>query len=189
MSEPRHRVQRILTLIAYLRKSQGTRLEELAAMIGAPVAEVLSDLDKVLLCGVPPYLPDDYIGVYVSDGCVEIAFAEHFKRPVRFTLPEALALKLAIESLPAGGEPEYRDARRSLLDKIGRILGREAAEAGGGSRTAAAREIESRLAARPGRGPTQGLLSARARVEEVLAVVVPATHARSETEIEYYSAS
>lgn len=189
MSDPRHRIQRILTLIPFLRKNPGTALEDLAAYCGAPAAEVLSDLDKILLCGVPPYLPDDYIGVYVEDGKVSIRFAEHFKRPVRFTLPEALALKLAIESLPAGGDAAYRDARRSLLEKIGRILGEEAAEHSGGSRLARARELESRLVARSGRGPTQGLPPARRRNEEVLAVIVPAIEARRELEIQYYSAS
>src|SRR5205814_2029123 len=117
------------------------------AYCGAPATEILSDLDKILLCGVPPYLPDDYIGVYVDDGKVEIRFAEHFRRPVRFTLPEALALKLAIESLPPGGDDAYKDARRLLLEKIGRILGAEAAEQGGGSRLEATRQVEGRLAA------------------------------------------
>jgi proteasome accessory factor C len=190
MSEPRHRIQRILTLIPFLRKNPGVQLAELEAYCGAPATEILADLDKILLCGVPPYLPDDYIGVYVDDGRVEIRFAEHFRRPVRFTLPEALALKLAVESLPAGGGEAYREARRSLLEKIGRILGAEAAAAGyGGSRLAATREIEGRLVAHPGRGPTQGLPPARRRNEEVLAVIVPAIEARSELEIEYYSAS
>jgi predicted DNA-binding transcriptional regulator YafY len=91
--------------------------------------------------------------------------------------------------LPPGGDAAYRDARRSLLEKIGRILGEEAAEAGGGSRLAAVREVEARLVAHPGRGPTQGLLPARRRNEEVLAVVVPAIEARREIEIDYYSAS
>jgi proteasome accessory factor C len=188
VSEPRHRIQRILTLIPFLRKNPGVPLETLAAYCGAPAAEILSDLDKILLCGVPPYLPDDYIGVYVDDGRVEIRFAEHFRRPVRFTLPEALALKLAVESLPAGGDKEYREARQSLLAKIGRILGEEAAEPGG-SRLQATREIEQRLVTHPGRGPTQGLPPARRRNEEVLAVVVPAIDAKQELEIEYYSAS
>lgn len=189
MSEPRHRIQRILTMIPFLRKNPGVRLDELAAYCGAPPTEILSDLDKMLLCGVPPYLPDDYIGVYVDDGRVEIRFAEHFRRPVRFTLPEALALKLAIESLPPGGDQAYREARKSLLEKIGRILGQEAAESGGGSRMAATREMEGRLVAHPGRGPSHGLPPARRRNEEVLGVVVPAIEARRELEIEYYSAS
>src|SRR5512137_992144 len=122
MSDPKHRIQRILTLIPYLRDHPGVRLEELEEFCGAPAAEILGDLNRILLCGVPPYLPDDYIGVYVDDGKVDIRFAEHFKRPVRFTLPEALALKLAIESLPPGGDAAYKDARRLLLEKIGRIL-------------------------------------------------------------------
>ncbi len=191
MSDPRHRIQRILTLIPYLRANPGVRVEDLEAYCGASAAEVLGDLNRILLCGVPPYLPDDYIGVYVEEGKVEIRFAEHFRRPVRFTLPEALALKLAIESLPPGGDETYRDARRRLLEKIGRILGAEAAEQGGGTRLEATRAVEGRLAAISGRGPTYGLLPARRRNAEVLGVILPALEARPrhEVEIDYYSAS
>jgi proteasome accessory factor C len=191
VSDPKYRIQRILTLIPYLRNHPGISVLELEAFCGAPASEILADLNRILLCGVPPYLPDDYIGVYVDDGKVEIRFAEHFRRPVRFTLPEALALKLAIESLPAGGDEAYRDARRRLLEKIGRILGAEAAEQGGGSRLEATRAVEGRLAAISGRGPTHGLPPARRRNEEVLAIIVPALDARPryELEIEYYSAS
>ncbi len=174
MGDPRHRIQRILTLIPFLRKNPGVRVEDLAAYCGADVSEVLADLNRILLCGVPPYLPDDYIGVYVEDGRVTIRFAEHFKRPVRFTLQEALALQLALESLPTPDEPSA-EARRSLLDKIGKALG--------------APNLDARLAANPGRGPTQGLPPARRRNEEVLAVIAPAIAARRELEIEYYSAS
>jgi proteasome accessory factor C len=140
---------------------------------------------------VPPYLPDDYIGVYVDDGKVEIRFADHFRRPVRFTLPEALALKLAIESLPAGGDVAYQDARRSLLQKIARILGAEAAEQGGGSRLEATHAVEGKISALAGRGPITGVPPARRRNEAVLAVIVPALdpRRRHEIEIDYYSAS
>lgn len=189
MSDPKHRLQRILTLIPYLRKNPGISLAELEAFSGAPASELVDDLNRILLCGVPPYLPDDYIGVYVDEGRVEIRFADHFRRPVRFTLPEALALKLAIESLPVGGDLSYREARRSLLEKIGRILGREAAQAGGGSRREAERLIDGRLAASPGRGPTQGLPPPRRRNEEVLGTLLPAIEERRAVEIEYYSAS
>jgi proteasome accessory factor C len=191
VSDHRHRIQRILTLIPYLRSHPGVRVEELEAFCGAPAAEILSDLNRILLCGVPPYLPDDYIGVYVDDGKVEIRFAEHWKRPVRFTLPEALALRLAIESLPAGGDAAYVEARRLLLEKISRILGAEAAEQGGGSRAEATRAVEGRLAAIAGKGPTHGLVPARSRVEAVLSAIVPALDARPrpKVEIDYYSAS
>lgn len=191
MSDPKHRIQRILTLIPYLRANPGVRVETLEEFCGAPASEVLSDLNRILLCGVPPYLPDDYIGVYVEDGKVEIRFADHFRRPVRFTLPEALALKLAIESLPQGGDEAYRDARERLLEKINRIFGAEAAEQGGGSKLEATRAVEGRLAAISGKGPTYGLLPARRRNAEVLGVIVPALDARPrhEVEIDYYSAS
>ncbi|GIW72191.1 MAG: hypothetical protein KatS3mg102_1733 [Planctomycetota bacterium] len=186
MSDPKHRIQRILALIPYVRKHQGVALEDLARYLGASPAEIMADLDRVLLCGVPPYLPDDYIGVYVEDGRVEIRFAEHFRRPIRFTLTEALALKLAIESLPPGGDPVYAEARRSLLDRIHAILGRS-----GGllARTTREEAAAARLATQAGKGPAFGVPPWRTRIKEVLEVLVPAVEQRREVEIEYYSAS
>lgn len=100
------RLARILTLIPFLKRHQGIRLEELSNLSGTPVAELLLDLNGILMCGVPPYLPDDYIGVYVDDGVVTLRWADHFSAPVQLSLTEALALELALGRLdgPSGGE-------------------------------------------------------------------------------------
>ncbi|RME74590.1 MAG: WYL domain-containing protein [Planctomycetota bacterium] len=185
MSEPRHRLQRILALIPYVRKHPGARLEDLARYCGATPAEILSDLDRVLLCGVPPYLPDDYIGVYVDDDRVEIRFADHFRRPIRFTLEEALALLMAIESLPEG---EHSEAKASLRQRITDLMRKSlgAPPAGGAS---AGPEPSERLATHSGRGPTHGIPPWRQRIKEVLDVLAPAIEARRKVRVAYYSAS
>ncbi len=181
MSDPKHRIQRILTLIPYVRKNPGAKLEDLARYCGASASEILADLDRVLLCGVPPYLPDDYIGVYVDDDRVEIRFADHFRRPIRFTLEEALALLMAIESLPEG---EYSEAKDSLRKRLHRLMRQSA-----GALVADDEQSERRLAAQPGRGPAFGVPPWRQRIKEVLDVVGPAIEGRRCVEIEYYSAS
>lgn len=186
MSDPKHRIQRILTLIPYLRKHPGVSVEELSQFSGVPASEILSDLDRILLCGVPPYLPDDYIGVYVEDGRVEIRFADHFRRPVRFTLTEALALRLAIESLPEGGDPAYEEARGSLMDRLDEILGHANPGAYAGRK---AGDPATQVRATSGMGPAFGVPPWRQHIRSVLEVLLPAVGTKHAVEIAYYSAS
>ena len=101
MADITTRMARILTMIPYVRKHSGVRVEELAEYLGCSADTVLADLDEVIMCGVPPYLPSDYIGVYVDGGRVSIRFADHFERPLNLTLREALSLKVALQSLPS----------------------------------------------------------------------------------------
>ena len=100
MSDLNERLARILTLIPYVRQNPGVRVNELAEYLGCKPETIASDLESVLMCGVPPYLPSDYISVVVEGDRVSVSFAEHFRRPVNFTFQEALSLVLALERLP-----------------------------------------------------------------------------------------
>jgi proteasome accessory factor C len=67
------------------------------------------DLALVLMIGVPPYSPGDYLDVDEDDaGGVTIRLAEHFRRPLRLTAAEGLALLAAGRALLAvpGSDPE-----------------------------------------------------------------------------------
>ena len=118
MNDPSDNINRILALIPYIRENPGIAIQDLARQFRCGASEIVSDLNRILLCGVPPYLPDDYIGVYIENDCVEINFADHFARPIRLTIQEGLALRLALESLPPGAHPAFRKARESLLAKV-----------------------------------------------------------------------
>jgi proteasome accessory factor C len=119
------RIKRILSLIPLLRKHPDMLVEDLAMDLGCKPREILADLNRILLCGVPPYLPDDYISVYQDGRRVSLRFADHFKRPVRLTVKEALSLKLALDSLPRGVGEELEEAKKSLKEKVSRMLGRD----------------------------------------------------------------
>lgn len=103
MPSVRERIARICTLIPYLRQHPGISLVDLADYLGCEQKEVLADLDTILMCGLPPYLPTDYINVAIEGNRVDLQFADQFRRPVRLTMFEALALRLALSSL-AGKE-------------------------------------------------------------------------------------
>jgi len=120
MTDPGDRLTRILTMIPYIRKHPGIRVRDLAAYAACDPAEILSDLDAVILCGVPPYLPSDYISVVLEGDRIHLAFAEHFQRPVNLTLEEALGLSLALERLPLAAR--HREAGETLRRKIAGAL-------------------------------------------------------------------
>jgi len=104
MKTVKQRVRRLLALIPFLRKRQGVTIGELARFMGVADKQVLEDLDCILMCGVPPYLPDDYVTYWIDDDRVYVAFADQFRAPARLSLEEALSLKVFIRGL----EPSLR---------------------------------------------------------------------------------
>jgi len=115
------RVKRILTMVAYVRRQpEGVPLQELADYLGCTPKEAAEDIDAVLMCGVPPYLPSDYINAGIEGGRVFISFADHIHRPINLTLQEALALLLVLRSLPVGAGAHEAVGR--LRGKILRLL-------------------------------------------------------------------
>jgi proteasome accessory factor C len=136
---------------------------DLAKVIGCKPAELLDDLSRrVLLCGVPPYLPNDYIDVHIEGERVSIRFAEHFKRPVRFTMQEALALRTVLSTLTGAEGP------KKLLAKLDHLL---------------SAETKKKVASVRGRiGFMDHPLTVLQQVEDAL-------RSRREIEVEYYTAS
>ena len=116
------RLTRILTMIPYIQQHQGVHVKELASYLGTGPETILADLNAVLLCGVPPYLPNDYIGVVIERDRIHLSFADHFKRPVNLTLQEALSLNLALAYVPL--TRHARETAQRLQRKILDILPR-----------------------------------------------------------------
>jgi predicted DNA-binding transcriptional regulator YafY len=82
-----------------------------------PRAQLEEDLfSTLLLCGVPPYFPHDYICVSLEGDRVQVMFAERFSRPVSLDAMEALALKLACESTAHG--PQGARAVTQLMRRV-----------------------------------------------------------------------
>ncbi|NOZ24075.1 MAG: WYL domain-containing protein [Planctomycetes bacterium] len=156
------RLNRILAMIPYIRQHPNVKIGELAKVVGCRPSELLQDLsERVLLCGVPPYLPNDYIDVHIQGDSVRIRFAEHFKRPVRFTMQEALALKVMLSSVADSG------ISKGLLSKLDGVL---------------SSETKRKVRAAHGRiGFLDHPMSTLQQVERAL-------QARREIEIEYYTA-
>ena len=94
------RMHRLLQLIPWVAERGGATLAEITERFDYPADGLLDDLQQVVfMVGVPPYTPDALIEVEVQDGWVQINFAEYFRRPLRLTPPQAVALLVAATGL------------------------------------------------------------------------------------------
>lgn len=167
MALPLAKLRLYLSLIPLLRREGGVTFREIADHLGISEQAAAREIpDALMLCGVPPYMPHDYISCYTEGDRVSVRFAEHFRRPAKLTLGEAAALLLALRALPpARGSPVAR-AAAGILRKIQRALG--------------TREVK-RIARRIGvRRPSTALGRRMALLHEGL-------DRQREVEIEYYT--
>ena len=108
-------IQRILALVPWIVAHPGSAKTEIALRFGVTTQQLDDDLALVLMIGVPPYSPGDYLDVEEDDeGHVTIRLADYFQRPLRLTPAEGLALLAAGRALPRfpGPIPAVRSRRR-----------------------------------------------------------------------------
>ena len=124
MALPLAKLRLYLSLIPLLRQKPGITFREIGEHIGLSAQAARKEIPEALmLCGVPPYMPHDYIACDTEGDRVTVYFADHFKRPARLTLGEAAAFLLALRALPpARGAPAAR-AVAGLMRKLEHALG------------------------------------------------------------------
>lgn len=169
MSNPVPRLRRLLAIIPLLQRRGGISKQELQETLGISKRELEGDLNAILLCGVPPYLPSDYISVFIDGDWVTVDHARHFARPARLTLREALALRLAIERLPLAEDGPMADAAIELLDALDRLMPKQQGKIA---------DLEGRIEAPKAQD-----------MGDKLSLIDAATASRTALELTYYSAS
>ena len=117
------RLQRLLALIPWVAANDGPTLREVCERFDLKERELLVDISLVSLVGVPPYTPDELFDVVVEDGRVWVHLSPTFRRALRLTPEQALALVAAGRSLRAvpGADPQGPLARG--LAKLAATLG------------------------------------------------------------------
>ena len=115
-------VQRILAIVPWIVAHPGAAKSEIASRFGMTAEQLEDDLALVLMIGVPPYSPGDYLDVVDDGEFVTIRLADQFARPLRLTPAEGLALLAAGRTLLAvpGSDPEGPLA--TALGKLERAL-------------------------------------------------------------------
>jgi proteasome accessory factor C len=83
----------------------------------------MAELDRISLCGAPPYGPDDlFMAVVDDEGRLDISYADQFRAPMHLTPREAITLRTAIMPLLGGQNQPFSKAARGLLDKLEQAL-------------------------------------------------------------------
>ena len=159
----------VLNLISFLRKRPGARIAEIARSLRCTEREVEQYLRRIILCGVPPYYPHDYIGVHQEGGRVTLSFGEQFRRPLRLTLPEALSLSAVLQHHLGAGSAPHEQSIRSLLEKLKEMLS--------SGDQASLKSLVHRVAVHEGRGRVGP------RIEEIEGAIAGGRA----LEVEYYS--
>jgi proteasome accessory factor C len=117
------RLARLLAVVPWVAARDGPLVAEVCLRFGVTEQDLLDDLDLLFLCGVYPFTPDSLIEVDVADGRVWIRFADYFRRPLRLTPPEGLALLGAGSALLAVPGADADGALARALDKLASALG------------------------------------------------------------------
>ncbi|HEV7524986.1 MAG TPA: WYL domain-containing protein [Acidimicrobiia bacterium] len=112
-------IQRILALVPWIVAHPDSPKTEIAARFGITVDQLDDDLSLVLMIGVPPYSPGDYLDVEEDDdGHVSIRLADYFQRALRLTPAEGLALLAAGRALLAVPGSDPSGPLATALDKL-----------------------------------------------------------------------
>lgn len=135
------RLQRLLSIIPWLRLHGSISVKDLAQILGVGAQQLMKDLEFASMCGVPPYTHDVLFDFSVADGMVLVhspmsfldsgVKTKDFKsrhlmtRSVKLTPRQATAVGLALASLEAAaGERKVGDeATLSLRAKLEHALG------------------------------------------------------------------
>lgn len=117
-------IQRILAMVPWIVAHPGARNTEIAERFGIAVDQLDRDLALVLMIGVPPYSPGDYLDVTEDDeGRVTIRLADTFRRPLRLNAAEGFALAAAGRALLAVPGSDAEGPLATALAKLERALG------------------------------------------------------------------
>ena len=124
INEKRARHLRLLVNLAgFLANHPEIRTETVCDVFGLSRRKLLSALDELLMWGVPPYGPSDYITAWVEADRVTVANADFLRRPLSLTVPEAVSLKVMIEDFIRQSPGVFAEAATSLGKKIDSLLG------------------------------------------------------------------
>lgn len=165
---------RLLGVVPWVVSQDGAHLDEIAERFDYPREQLMQDLEgRLFFVGVHPFTPDTLIDVQITDGIVDIQYADWFSQPMRLNSEEATRLLAAGRTVldmaagsgqdSSGDEDEPAPLLRALA-KLRLSLGSEGAES--------ADHVDVCL----GHAPADTLADLRRAMSE-----------RRQIEIEYYS--
>jgi proteasome accessory factor C len=167
-------IAELVSLVSFLVANPGIALRDAAKATQRTPQRLMEDLGRMIMCGVPPYSPGDYIN-YTLEGAgdrarLHVRFASHFSRPLNFAPQEIVALKYALEHFGRGAEPEAQRQIDDLVRTLGEALHGRAHEAMTGA--------------------SKGFVTPRQteRMRKMIGLLSQAVEDQQLVELEYYSA-
>ena len=118
MSDATGRAIRLLDLVPFLRANPGMNIKEIATEFKVSVSEIVSDLDLLMVCGLPGYTPLELIDLSTDEGFVTLRDPQNLEYPRNFTIHELLILKIALSALLVDSPPMLRSEIGSLISKL-----------------------------------------------------------------------
>lgn len=92
-------VKRVFALVPLIYNNQGIEFKNLMDLAGYNNQKDLQiDLDRLLLFGIPPYSPSDFITLHVEDDRVYLDFPQGLEQPLDLNSAEWMALQKVIQS-------------------------------------------------------------------------------------------
>lgn len=127
------RLVRLLGMVAFLDRTDGATVEELAAQFGVSARQVLDDVDLLWMTGTPGYFPDDLIdfdAASLESGVVRLTQSRGMGRALRLGTREAVVLVAALralgESVGAALDAGERQVLASTLEVLSDATGEAA---------------------------------------------------------------
>lgn len=118
------RLRRMLSILPWLMSQpDGASIDDVCQRFDVTREQLLADLAVVWMVGVHPYSPDTMIDVEVDGDRVAVHFADWFRRPLKMTPDQALAVVATGQSLAnlPGADPDGPLAR--AIAKVAAVLG------------------------------------------------------------------
>lgn len=117
------RLGRLLDIVPWIAAHDGPKIEEVCRRFDIPEEELLSELNLLFLCGLYPFTPDMLIDVDVADGRVWVRMADYFRRPLRLSPHEGMALASAASAFLDVPGADKDGALARALGKLETVLG------------------------------------------------------------------
>ncbi|KLO30908.1 protein pafC [Mycolicibacter heraklionensis] len=118
MTQLSKRLVRLLNMVPYLKARPGISKEQAAAELGVSLSQLQTDLEQLVMCGLPGYGPGELIDVTFYDDRLDVFESAGVDRPLRLTSREATAMLMALRTLvdmPGIVDPR---AARSAIAKV-----------------------------------------------------------------------
>ena len=124
------RLRRLLAVIPWVVDKGGASLSEISSHFDYPTEQLVTDLEEVLfMVGIHPFTPDCLVDVFISDGFVEISYADWFRKPLHLSQEEMFRLIVAGKSVSEYLDTEELGSLEKGLMKLAAASGTSVGDA------------------------------------------------------------